>query len=137
MSAASNQSAHRDHNTWCQENSFWCDELAIWQKDVSEALVEIGELETMIRNHAESLARHAAAIRLGEHDVLSHEHAVAEYEQDTIPLRLIERLDTHEEEAQMQADRRSTHEVLKKRHHEFMAKWKPVFVQLSAGRVAR
>jgi hypothetical protein len=137
MSAASNESAHRDHMAWHQEGDLWREELAIWEKDVSDGLAEIGKLEAEIRKHAESLARHAAAIRLGEHEFLGHEHAVAEYEQDTIPLRLLERFDTHVHETETHAKRRSTHEALKRQHHELMARWKSVFLALSAGRVPR
>jgi hypothetical protein len=123
MASKSHIEMHRQHAAWRSEDNLWREEIAIWERDVNQALKDLPRVEQAVRAHAETLKKHAAAVRLYEQDFGGHEHSLAEYERGETPLELIEQAQNHERELEQHMVQRKAHEDMKKRQHVFSAKW--------------
>jgi hypothetical protein len=122
---------HVDHQAWKSEDDLWRDEIAIWEGEARRALAELPLLERAMNAHIAALEKHAAAIRLYEHEFLKHEHSVAAYERRIVPLRLISGTKAHAEEAEQHGAVRAAHDTMMREHHAFLAKWNRLFSALS------
>jgi hypothetical protein len=117
MATVTHASMHQDHKRWISDNEMLRCDISAWQEQIKQAIADLKEIETALMEHQKALQTHAAAIRLRELELGTHEHALAEYERGETGAELIGLAKTHDKEAAKHAQQRDAHERIRRHHH--------------------
>jgi len=129
-SATTTEALHADHQRWIRENALWRDEIRCWQHHLKTALGNLSTLHDAIQEQEKTISVHAAAVRLCEQELATHEHALVEAAKTGAPLPSGEKF-SHEREAARHAAQHEAHERLKKHHHAIMTQWNALIKALA------
>ena len=121
MSAATNQTMHRDHVEWLSDSEMWRDDIRAWQHELETARAIVWRVTATLESHEEILRQHAGAIRLNEQLPAVHEHVLKHHEQGYSGRCILPTGEQHDREAARHTELKLAHEQIKQKHHCAMA----------------
>jgi hypothetical protein len=121
---------HADHRLWENEIRMWREDTSAWQQEQNALLAE---LERALGGHGRLMEKHAEQIGVHEGDIGRHEHFIAECEKTAREAGTVEESlsESHIQEEARHMGQRSTHERIKKHHHQVMARMRLVIDALN------
>jgi hypothetical protein len=111
---------HEAHLRWQEEHGAWMADIERWQAEHASAVGELERLKARIDARGDSLRAHAAAIRAHGDGLHGHAVALAELEQGGLTERNDDVIAQHFSQLREHCDQMLRHELLARRHTEFI-----------------
>jgi len=124
MVAASHLDMHQAHRRWKSEDELWRDDLALWQAEVDRVIELLPHFQHALRQYANLLRKHAAAIRLYEQDFTADEHLLMNLQRGETCVTQAELENAFVRASELHDLQRRNHERLKHQHYRLMRIWK-------------